>query len=375
MGHALRDSLLETRSDISAIRTRAAIMGRRRKTNKHLPQRVYLYHGRYWYMERGGRRRDLGTTEAQMYSKLAEFAERRPSVRTMSQAFDRYLLESLPQLAPRTQSDYRGYIENLRRTFGETAPDEVTANRIFDYRAARARKSVVQANREISCLSAVFREAIGWHAVERNPCHELKRLHEQKRMRYVTDQEYLLVYDIASDRVQCLMDMATITGQREGDLLKLPNRDPSVYTDEGLVFRPGKSRRRHPRHGKMLETGKTVIVEWSPDLEAVIRRLRKLGPDMRQTLFCTLQGEPYTESGFRSNWHRLMTTATKPRRRGEPALLSEPFTFHDLRAKSASDADDLQEANDRLAHDDLRTTQVVYRRKPRRARPGRKVGV
>ena len=51
-----------------------------------------------------------------------------------------------------------------------------------------------------------------------------------------------------------------------------------------------------------------------------------------------------------------------------------PFTFHDLRAKSGSDAEDVQEANDRLAHDDLRTTEVVYRRKPRRARPGRKVG-
>jgi hypothetical protein len=74
-----------------------------------------------------------------------------------------------------------------------------------------------------------------------------------------------------------------------------------VYTDEGIVFRPGKSKRRHPRHGKMIETGKTVIVEWSPDLDAVIKRLRRLGPDMRQTLFCTLQGEPYTESGFRSN--------------------------------------------------------------------------
>jgi integrase len=349
-------------------------MGRRRKTNKHLPQRVYLYHGRYWFMERSGKRRDLGTTEADMYLKLAEFADRRTPLRTMNHAFDRYLLESLPHLAPRTQRDYRGYIENLRRSFGEAAPEKVTANRIFDYRAVRARQSVVQANREISCLSAIFREAIGWHAVARNPCHELKRLHEQKRTRYVTDQEYLVLYSIASDRIQCLMDMATITGQREGDLLKLPNRDPSVYTEEGIVFRPGKSKRRHPRHGKMIETGKTVIVEWSPDLDAVIKRLRKLGPDMRQTLFCTLQGEAYTESGFRSNWHRLMTTATKSRKKGESPLLNEAFTFHDLRAKSGSDAEDVQEANERLAHDDLRTTQVVYRRKPRRARPGRKVG-
>ena len=142
---------------------------------------------------------------------------------------------------------------------------------------------------------------------------------------------------------------------------------------------PGKSKRRHPRHGKVIETAKTVIVEWSPELTAVIKRLRKLGPDMRGTLFCNLEGKPYTESGFRSNWARLMNTALKGRKRKNgivtlAPVLAAPFTFHDLRAKSGSDADDLQEANDRLAHDDLRTTQVVYRRKPRRARPGRKVG-
>ena len=349
-------------------------MGRRRKSNKHLPQRVYLYHGRYWLIERSGKRLDLGTTASQMYSRLAELADNAKPLRTMSQIFDRYLNAALTHLAPRTQRDYRGYTENLRKSFGEAAPEEVTANSIYDYRAARARQSIVQANREVSCLSAIFREAIGWHAVARNPCHELKRLHEQKRTRYVTDQEYLALYNFASDRIQCLMDLATITGQREGDLLKLPNRDTSVYTEEGIVFRPGKSKRRHPRHGKMIETSKTVIVEWSPDLETVIKRLRKLGPDMRRTLFCNLQGEPYTESGFRSNWHKLMTSATKPGKNGETSILREPFTFHDLRAKSGSDAEDVREANDRLAHDDLRTTQVVYRRKPRRARPGRKVG-
>jgi len=78
-------------------------------------------------------------------------------LRTMNHVFDRYLIESLTLLAPRTQRHYRGYIENLRRSFGEAAPEKITANRIFDYRAGRAKQSVVQANREISCLSAIFR--------------------------------------------------------------------------------------------------------------------------------------------------------------------------------------------------------------------------
>jgi negative regulator of genetic competence, sporulation and motility len=64
-------------------------MGRRRKVNKHLPQRVYLYHGRYWFMEPSGQMRDLGTTEAEMYSKLAEFADRRTLSRTMNHVLSR----------------------------------------------------------------------------------------------------------------------------------------------------------------------------------------------------------------------------------------------------------------------------------------------
>jgi len=55
-------------------------------------------------------------------------------------------------------------------------------------------------------------------------------------------------------------------------------------------------------------------------------------------------------------------------------VITESFTFHDQRAKSASDEEEFEEAHDRLAHDDPRTTQKVYRRKPRRARAGRRVG-
>jgi len=61
----------------------------------------------------------------------------------------------------------------------------------------------------------------------------------------------------------------------------------------------------------------------------------------------------------------------EPVEKGDPPALAERFTFHDLRAKSASD-DELEVATERLAHDDPRTTQKVYRRKPWRARHGAK---
>jgi len=129
----------------------------------------------------------------------------------------------------------------------------------------------------------------------------------------------------------------------------------------GISLRVG-----HPR----AETSKRVIVEWSPGLRAVVERLKKLGPQIRPTLLCTLEGKPFTSDGVRSHWHQVMTKAT-PGDEGEPPVLAERFTFHDLRTKSASD-DELEAATEPLTHDDPRTTQRVYRRKPRRASPVQK---
>jgi hypothetical protein len=364
-------------------------MGRTRKKDKHLPQRVYFEYGRYWFKPKRPKdqppdwksRIDLGTTLPEMYEGLKQLSRSEKPLHSMSDVFDRYLLEVLSGLAKRTQSDYRKYIERLRPVLNEWEPGEVTAGDVFDIRSTIAKDSGnVQANRHTSCLSAVFREAIGWRCgVVANPCHELKRLHEAPRTRYVFDQEFTGVYGVASPAMQIAMDLATITGQREDDLLTLPNRDPAVYTEEGIVFRPAKTKRRHPRHGKIIETSKIVIIKWSPELRDVVERGRQLGPDIRPTLLCNLQGQPFTGSGFRSNWSRLMHTALNGRKRKNGVVtlapvLKESFTFNDLRAKNATDEEDFEEAYNRLAHSDRKTTQQVYVRKPRRARAGRKVG-
>lgn len=59
-------------------------------------------------------------------------------------------------------------------------------------------------------------------------------------------------------------------------------------------------------------------------LRGVVDRLRSLGPHIRKTLVCTMQGEAYTESGCRSNWHRLMKTALKGRKKNNDNLEMAP---------------------------------------------------
>jgi integrase len=56
-------------------------------------------------------------------------------------------------------------------------------------------------------------------------------------------------------------------------------------------------------------------------------------------------------------WQRFMD------RVNSETKVKERFTEHDLRAKVASDAADLEHARALLAHSDSRTTDRIYRRK------------
>jgi len=83
-----------------------------------------------------------------MYANLAKQSREERPLGAMSDVFDKFLLESLPALAERTRSDYRKYIERLRKSFGDAPPREVSAGDLFDFRAELAKASgVVQANR------------------------------------------------------------------------------------------------------------------------------------------------------------------------------------------------------------------------------------
>jgi hypothetical protein len=109
-------------------------MGRRRKRDKQLPQRVYFESGRYWFKPKlskdpppGTKRRvDLGTTESEMYGNLAQRAAP-TAMHTMSEVFDRFLVEIVPTLARRTQSDFRS--RHARANCGTASIWRSTASR------------------------------------------------------------------------------------------------------------------------------------------------------------------------------------------------------------------------------------------------------
>jgi integrase len=324
-------------------------MARPRTTNKHLPKYVTVIHGSYWYRVPGkdAVRIAKAGDEQTLYMFMAKRAEPAGPVQTLSDVFDRYTREVLPTLAPRTQKDYRRHMTVLRAWCGHMRPDELQPRDIGKF--LDVDKGKIQKNRQVAVLSAIYAKAVGrWYVAEKNPCRDVERNPSKKRDRYVTDVEYMAIYELAPVRIQIGMDLALLTGQRQGDLLGL--KWESV-TEDGVLFRQGK-------------TGKRLLVGISPSLKAVLERAKRLLPDLpREYVLRTRSGKPYSSEGFRAVWQRLQRRAKKQ------GKIAERYTFHDLRAKSVSDSASLEQAFERAGHTSMAMTRGTYDRGIRKVTP------
>ena len=313
-----------------------------------LPPRVYLKHDAYYYVTLPERKWiRLGTSESDMYTALAKIKAIDAGAGTMVEYFDRYEKEVIPTKAPRTQLDNLAEIKNLKQAFGKMLPENIKPKHVYAYLDARGVTSKTRANREKSLLSSVFSTMVRWGIVESNPCKVVKSFTEKPRDRYVEDWEYQAVISLASPVLRAAMEIAAITGMRQGDILKLRHAD---LTDTGIPLTQGK-------------TGKKQIFEWTPALKEALKSARdqKRVADSAVYIIANERGQAYTSNGFKSNWQRLMNKAI------ETGAIKNRFTFHDLRAKAGSDA--VGNAQELLGHASAATTKKVYERKPAKVRP------
>lgn len=327
-------------------------MGRRRKTDRHLPARMYLKHGRYYFQSPTTRAWEpLG---ADLAEALAEYGRKVGGLwsgRTLGDVIDRYRVEVLPLKRAATTRQLEGaQLGRLRAVFGDMLPDGVTAQHCYQYmdrrRDKEGRPTPSAGRHEIALLGHVFAKAIRWGVATANPVRTLERLAKPQRKRYVTDEEYLTVWQLATERMRVAMDLALLTGLRRGDVLALTR---AALTDDGIVVVTSK-------------TGAGLLIEWTAELREVIERAKRLKPQVPGTyLVRTRAGRRYSAAGFAANWKRTMAKAV--------AAGLAPYTFHDLRRKSASDSSSVQEAQERLGHADEATTRRFYVAKPVRVRP------
>ena len=323
-----------------------------RQTDKHLPRYVYKKHGAYYLVKRDmtGRKvwQRLGATEEEMHLALAKINGPADCGSSMEALFERYRAEVVPTKAPGTQVCNLKELANLNRAFGRMSPKSVKTIDVYGYLDARGKTAKTRANREVALLGHVFKYAIRWGVREDNPCLRVEKHSEKGRDRYVEDWEYRAVYDMAPPLVRAAMEISTITGMRQGDVLALQLGD---LKPEGVLITQNK-------------TGKKQLFEWTPALRKAVDMAR--GVDRMASsfwLFATTKGKPMTTSGFQTAWQRLMNRAI------ESGVVETRFTFHDLRAKAASDY--TGNATELMGHSSPTTTKRHYLRKPTKIRPDR----
>lgn len=319
---------------------------RKRIKDKDLPPRVYRHGKQYRFIPvdpvtgRNTKPIALGPDKAAALRKWAEIVgETASPAQTISGLWERYEREELTRKAKATQVSARQQSKRLLAVFGSMPIQAIEPQHAIQYLDRRGKQSATQANREIALLRHMLTKATHWGLIPRNPIMGLQyRNPENARDRYVTDEELDTAISQASAWLGALMWLAYLTGLRRGDLLRLTRFN---LKEDGLDVREQK-------------TGKRVLIEWTPELRAIVDRTLDASVDDR--LF------PLTESAVNTAFNRFQ--------RSWESSGNERFLLRDLRAKHATDFEDAGgDATNQLGHSQRAVTVRHYLRRPRRVVP------
>jgi integrase len=314
-------------------------MARKRTTNLNLPVRMHMKKGGYYHVSSVVPRKwtALGKDLNQARLKWAELEGDVVSDddKTFVVVTNRFLREVLPKLSPHTQRDYNQYAALLITVFGHLPIDKIRPRDIAEYIRQRGESSKVRANREKALFSTIFNHARAWGYVDlTNPCIGIKGFKEMARDRYVSDEEYKAVWEVAHPTVQDAMDLALCTGQRPADVLKILVTD---IVDGKLFIKQGK-------------TGKKLRISIEGELATIIDRIMAKPRDkVNKALLQDPDGQQLTYTAMRSRFDKARESS------------GVNFQFRDLRATAATDTEDLAHAQSLLGHKNRTTTEIYTR--------------
>ena len=298
-------------------------MGRNRKAKfQQLPKFVYNNNGTFVYRPRIDgvlqKPKRLGNNRTPMSEIWANYEALTGKSRdTLQFVVDQYF-EGDDFKNLKSHKEVRRSLESVLaqpvgdRIFGQLLITEMTPGVIRKYLDYR---NNVAGNREISYLSKAWSYCYERDIVTKtNPCKGVRRKTETPRKRYVTDDEYQLVFDLASKYVQTAMELAYLCRMRLSETLDTRVRD---IQENGLLTR-------------RLKGSNDAITLWSDRLRTVVDRGLKgqlRVPDM--PIVNNGKGSPIREETFKTAWQRLI-------RKAELKGIKR-FTFQDLKAKGVSD--------------------------------------
>jgi len=200
-------------------------MGRKRRSNKHLPERMRLSHGAYFlthYINGKQKWIPLGKDYASATARYAELEgidDKGDPEKKFSELADRFETECFPRYSNNSQRSFRSWLKPLRAVF-----DPVPIADIRQMDAARyldVSHYKVSANRQISLLSVLLNEAVRWGWIETNPLLHMRKHEEVERRRYLSDDEYQRLVDAADFQMSRLIRVAYLTALRKSDIVAI----------------------------------------------------------------------------------------------------------------------------------------------------------
>lgn len=176
----------------------------------------------------------------------------------------------------------------------------------------------------------------------------------------MSEAVYKAVWSVASEPLRDAMDLAYLTGQRPGDVLKFNERQ---IVDGVFLIK------------KQSKTGTPLRIRVEGEFGKLLERIANRKDKYKvwcSSLTVNLRGLSLTKHTLRNHFEPARAAAAKE----YPELATEikAMWFYDLRAKAADDtADDHgdQAAADLLGHKNVATTQRHYLRRGKKVGPTR----
>ncbi|BAE74310.1 putative phage integrase [Sodalis glossinidius str. 'morsitans'] len=230
-----------------------------------------------------------------------------------------YFLDSayFSELKPRTQKDYLQHQKKLLAVFGKVSVNSIKPEHVRTFMDKRGLQSKTQANYEMESMSRVYRWGYERGYVKSNPCAGVMKFKAVKRDRYITDDEYLAIYQAADKVVKAAMEIAYLCAARLSDVLDMKWQQ---VTEKGIFI-------------QQRETGIKQIKVWTPRLREAIELARSVFTS-KQTDTPVIMGQHkghYSKRGFSNRWMEARSKAS-----GQLGYELD-FTLHDLKAKGISD--------------------------------------
>ena len=214
------------------------------------------------------------------------------------------------RLSDRSRRDYARYIKMIETKFGDfplrALSDRRTRGVFMQWRDELATRSLRGADYAWTVLARILSWALNRRLILENPCEKGGRLYRGTRVDKIwTDDDEAAFLKSAPAHLHLPLLLALWTGQRQGDLLRLPW---SAYDGARIRLRQSK-------------TGARISIPVGAPLKAALNKATK-----RSTIMLTsTDDKPWTSDGFRSSWRKACAKV---------GIVG--VTFHDLRGTAVT---------------------------------------